>query len=209
MAFFRVAMWFNRRVDFFKLMGCGKNGTFDIRPDFRQWAVMVFWKSDDFKCDAMGDEELARKFLGRFLTLWLNFFGARNRIFLLEPSAGRGTWDGRSFAGSEGTQPHEGPVAVLTRATIRISRLKAFWSAVPGTADGLEKNPGFLYSVGIGEVPFIKQATFSIWRSAADMEAFAYRKNAHREVIRRTHQEGWYAEEMFLRFRVLRGAPVS
>ena len=209
MAFFRVAMWFNRKVVFFKLMGCGKNGTFDIRPDLQQWAIMVFWKTESQSADVRSPEDLTENLLGTFVSGWLKIFKAANRVFLLEPVAGRGTWDGRSFAGPVPADPIKGPVAILTRATIRLSRLKAFWSAVPGTAEGLESNPGFLYSVGIGEVPFIKQATFSIWRSAEDMEAFAYHKQAHREVIRRTHQEGWYAEEMFLRFRVLQETSIS
>jgi hypothetical protein len=35
------------------------------------------------------------------------------------------------------------------------------------------------------------------------MQAFAYASPAHREVIRRTRDERWYAEELFARFRLL------
>ena len=124
---------------------------------------------------------------------------------MLEPYAGHGTWDGQHFINPKEKNPDpEGKIAVLTRATIRLSRLKHFWKAVPKTADQLEANKGFIYSIGIGEIPFIKQATFSVWESIDDMKAFAYKKMAHQDVIRRTRKESWYSEEMFLRFKISR-----
>jgi heme-degrading monooxygenase HmoA len=63
--------------------------------------------------------------------------------------------------------------------------------------------PGFITSVGIGEVPFIKQATFSIWESKEQMRSFAYKLPLHKEVIKKTHQEKWYSEDMFTRFKVI------
>ena len=59
---------------------------------------------------------------------------------------------------------------------------------------------GFITSFGIGEVPWIKQATFSIWRSKADMKKFAYTMQQHADVIRKTRKENWYSEDMFIRF---------
>lgn len=202
MAVFHFPLWLNRRVLFYKLMGCGKNGTFDIRPDFNQWAIMVFYKPGETKVKS--GEQLVRELCGRFVSGWWKIFSVKNKLIHLEPVAGHGTWDGKSFISPENnTEGTQGQIGVLTRATIRLSRLAAFWKAVPSTADKLESNPGFIYSVGIGEIPFIKQATFSIWESEDQMKAFAYRKSAHREVIKKTREEGWYSEEMFLRFRVL------
>jgi len=180
-------------------MGSGKNGTFDIRPDFNQWAIMVFFDEDRFP------QEDIQSMLGKFIINWWRFFKANTRFFLLEPYAGHGTWDGKSFiTASNKTPDPEGKIAVLTRATIRLSRLLHFWKAVPKTADQLEANKGFIYSIGIGEIPFIKQATFSVWSSIEDMKAFAYKKMAHQDVIRRTRKESWYSEEMFLRFKILK-----
>jgi hypothetical protein len=55
--------------------------------------------------------------------------------------------------------------------------------------------------VGVGEAPVGRQATFSLWRSSADMEAFAAAPGPHREVARRARAEGWFAEDLFARFR--------
>ena len=182
-------------------MGCGKNGTFDVRPDLHQWAIMVFYRQHGTTPPI---EAWTTQLLGSFVSFWWKLFRVRNQYFHLEPTAGHGTWDGKTFIqGAPNQVAHEGKIGVLTRATIRLSRLISFWKAVPAAADQFEKNPGFIYSVGIGEIPFIKQATFSIWENEEQMKAFAYKRTNHKDVIRRTREEGWYSEEMFLRFKIL------
>ena len=59
---------------------------------------------------------------------------------------------------------------------------------------------GLITSIRIGEVPFIKQATFSIWESKESMKKFAYQMHQHQEVIKKTKKENWYSEDMFVRF---------
>ena len=93
------------------------------------------------------------------------------------------------------------PMAVLTRATIRWRRLSAFWSRAKLVSATMNDASGLRHSIGIGEIPVLKQATFSIWDSSEAMKAFAYQLNAHREVVRDSRKERWYSEEMFLRMR--------
>ena len=96
---------------------------------------------------------------------------------------------------------YTGIVAVLTRATIRLNKLKGFWSNVDGVANIMASAPGYITSFGIGEAPVYRQATFSIWKSAADVKAFAYASKEHAEVIKKTRDENWYSEELFARFK--------
>lgn len=183
-------------------MGTGKNGSFDIWPDFRQWSVMLFYNKTLFR--EPSGKPIAEKLLGKFINVWLKLSQAKVRFIHLEPYAGHGSWDNQTFINQrKSSEEPIGRIAVLTRATIRLSRLVAFWKAVPSTSFQLDQHPGFIFSIGVGEVPLIKQATFSIWESEADMKSYAYKMRAHQEVIKRTRNENWYSEEMFLRFRLL------
>ncbi len=202
MAIFRLPLAWNKGISFWKLMGTGKNGTFDIVPDWRQWAVLIV-KSEELivKSDPTINSSLLTI---NFLTSWFRFFRCETWTLELEPIEGHGTWDGKKCFGELPRQTdHEGMIAVLTRATIRISKLRSFWKNVDGVAGQMEKADGFITSLGIGEVPFIKQATFSTWESKEHMKQFAYNMREHAEVIRKTRQENWYSEDMFVRFKIL------
>ena len=114
---------------------------------------------------------------------------------------GHGTWDGKEVFGPLAKQTgHEGITAVLTRATIRLNKLRNFWKNVDSVAVQMNAAEGFITSFGIGEMPWIKQATFSVWQSKSDMKDFAYKMQQHAEVIRKTRKEDWYSEDMFVRF---------
>jgi hypothetical protein len=191
MAIFRLPLCFNKKIKFFKLMGSGKNGTFDIHPDLNQWALLFTAKDINTP---------APKF---FYTYW-KFFNCDIKEFLLEPIEGHGLWDRKKVFGELYQQSNEGvPIAVLTRATIKLNRLKNFWKNVDSVAGKMPSAQGLVISYGIGELPWIKQATFSVWQNKKAMKDFAYNKNEHTEVIRKTRNENWYKEEMFVRFRIL------
>lgn len=207
MAWFRLPLWLDRRNRHWKLMGSGRNGSFDIRPDLDQWAVMVF-RETPFPPDLPAADlpQTLDTLYGRYIPAWWRFFGCETWTVLLRVIGGHGTWDGKSLAVRATNDPTSEAgtgIAVLTRATIRWRRLRSFWSKVPPVSDVFFQAPGLVLSLGIGEAPFTRQATFSMWRSEADMKAFAYRSAEHREVIARTRREGWYSEDMFLRFEVV------
>jgi hypothetical protein len=144
-------------------------------------------------------------YLPRFLTAWWKFFHCEKYTIHLRAIEGHGTWDGKQVFGSFSGQAadYPGKIAVLTRATIRLGKLVAFWKQVAPVAATMADAPGFITSVGIGEVPWLKQATFSVWTSKEDMQQFAYRRREHSDVIKRTRKENWYSEDMFVRFAIL------
>jgi hypothetical protein len=92
----------------------------------------------------------------------------------------------------------------LTRASIRLSKASQFWQNVPEVSKKMLEAKGYLYSIGIGEVPFLKQSTFSIWETEADMVNFAYKQREHAEVIKKTKKLDWYSEELFARFEIVK-----
>ncbi|MCA0328452.1 MAG: monooxygenase, partial [Actinobacteria bacterium] len=62
---------------------------------------------------------------------------------------------------------------------------------------------GLLFSMGIGEAPVGLQGTFSAWTSGRAITEFAQRRAPHLEAVRRTHETGWYSEELFARLAVV------
>ncbi len=196
MALFRLPLYFNKQMVFYKLMGSGKNGSFDKTPDLKQWAIFTVHKNST---EQQGIKEL----YGSFIHTWIKLFGCETCLFSLTAQEGHGQWDGKNLPGKANRDPDaNGKIAVLTRATIRLSKLRYFWKNVAPVARQMNAAPGLLFSVGIGEIPWIKQATFSIWESKEEMKAFAYGTKMHSSVVKRTRQEKWYSEDMFVRFSV-------
>ena len=131
--------------------------------------------------------------------------GARESYRLrLEPLQWKGAWGGQDpFAGA---QPHAGappagPLVVLTRARVHLRHVRTFRRAAAQVEAQLADAPGLVASVGAGETPLLHQATFSLWTGAEAVRAWAYARGEHPGVVRRTRQEGWYAEELFARLR--------
>lgn len=199
MAVHRLPMAFNKKISFYKLLGTGKNGTFDKHPDWRQWGILAVHQDD-----LPAEDELLKKLYGKLISGWFRLFRCETVTYLLEPLQGHGSWDGKQpFGDLKIPVKHEGKIATLTRATIRLNKLKYFWANVAPVANSMTTAKGFIRSYGIGEMPWVKQATFSIWESKEDMQAFAYSMKEHAEVIKRTREQQWYSEELFVRFKIL------
>ena len=181
---------------FFKLLGTGKGIGFSAVPDLTTWAMLGVWDSAAAWERFQEGSDVMRRYERHASLL---------RHLLLDPLSSRGRWSGRSpfETSSDVPVPSGERVAVLTRATIRASRLRAFWKAVPGVDAELRGNSELLESVGFGEVPWVRQGTLSVWTDSEAFTRFAYRSPRHLEAMRRTRTEGWYAEELFARFRVI------
>ncbi|MEI8110885.1 MAG: DUF3291 domain-containing protein [Chitinophagia bacterium] len=196
MAIFRLPLLLSNQIAFWRLMGCGKNGTFDIMPDLLQWGLLLIPKENI---------QPVSPIVPSFIAGWWRFFGCEEYHIELSALEGHGTWNGKEVFGKypENGSSYSGKIAVLTRATIRLRKLSAFWKQVDQVAETMTTASGFITSVGIGEIPWVKQATFSVWESREQMKQFAYRMREHQDVIRRTRQEKWYSEEMFVRFAII------
>jgi len=194
MAIHRLFMWLRKSCTFWKLLGSGHNGTFDLQPDWQQWGLLAVW--DD-------REDFDRFYANSFVAWWWKLLATETWTVLCQPLQSHGKWDGKEPFGKPDITTYNGPVAVLTRATIRISKLKNFWSHVDEVASLMTRTKGFITSFGVGEAPAYRQATFSIWESLEDVKSFAYQSREHAEVIKKTRAENWYSEELFARFKPL------
>lgn len=192
MPFFHLVFLLQKPGIFYKLMGSGRSGSFDKTPDLQQWAIFTVEP-------AISEENM----LPLFIQKWLRFFDCERCSFILEAVDCRGKWDGKTLFENSAAIETKGMIAVLTRATIRLSRLRNFWKNVPAVSEKIKTAGGLICSFGVGEIPWVKQATFSVWQSENHMKSFAYHNKEHAEVIRKTRQEQWYSEEMFARFKII------
>ena len=168
----------------------GGNG-FSIFPNFSQYGLLAAW---DTEADAH------QFFAGHPALDLINRFSSAHWTVYLKTFKAHGEWDGQKPFQVNLEHDPERPVAVLTRATIRPSKMFHFWKYVPGVSQSMNGFPGHVFSVGIGELPLIQQATFSLWEDSEKMRAYAYAGKRHAEVVKQTRKIGWYKEELFARF---------
>ncbi|MEV0234070.1 spheroidene monooxygenase [Nonomuraea sp. NPDC050786] len=177
---------------FWRLLGTGRGRAMSLGADLRRWALFAVWRDASDLEEFLSSSSIAARWRTEAAESWQ---------VRLTPVASHGAWAGRDpFDGRIARHGGEGPVAVLTRASIRLSRLAAFYRSVPPVDELLVRQDGCLASIGMGEWPLARQATFSLWRDREAVRAFAYRGEAHRRVIERVRAHDWYAEELFARF---------
>ena len=182
-------------ISFYKLMGSGAGTGFSIWPDFSVFCLLIEWDNNLSKDDFFGRNEF-----------WQEYSGFSQEYFTMELSASnvKGTWNNLQPFIIENEQENEGPIAVLTRATIKKKWIPYFWSQVPKACAPVDKAIGHYFSKGVGEVPLLHQATVSIWKSKKTMFSYAYGDAAHLEMIKKTRALGWYKEELFSEFRIVK-----
>ncbi|QCR22017.1 spheroidene monooxygenase [Pontibacter sp. SGAir0037] len=177
---------------FFKLLGSGQGKGFSIKPNFYRYGLLCTWESEEAAKAFLHHSCLLEEYKKHTFESWTLY---------LEPLQSHGLWDKQSpFEPFSHRKAAEGPIAVLTRASINWRALPGFWKFVPKTSKALENAQGLICSIGLGELPFVRQATFSVWESAAAMKQYAYHNPLHQEVMKRTRAENWYSEELFARF---------
>lgn len=193
MLFARRALARAEGIEFWKLLGSGTGEGFTPVPNTAVYAILAAWPDGVLARAQVAAAEPFLRYRARAREVWTVF---------LVPTSVRGSWGGRSpFV--VGAAPAEGPLAALTRATVRPGRLAQFWARVPAISRRIGSDPNVLLKIGVGEVPWLHQVTFSIWPDETSMAAFARSDGPHARAIRAVREGGWFAEELYARFRVI------
>jgi len=179
-------------LSFYRLLGSGKGRGFNPLPDWSVYSLLQVWDSEEDAQIFFKSSDLIKQYKSHSDELFT--------LYMKSISAG-GTWVGKNpFKKGADLNP-ELPIAVITRATIKWNWLLRFWKYVPTSEEGLEGNEGLIYTKGVGEIPIVQMATFSLWKDFESVKKFAYNSKQHQEAIRKTRQNEWYSEELFARFQ--------
>lgn len=172
------------------MLGCGYDGGFGLRPSLtRQGLFLVFDQIQNAR-DFLEHSTIIKQYrrhCAEVLTVYLH------------PYSVKGTWSGMSLVPTQNVPLADHAIATLTRASIRPSRMASFWRLAPATHDALFAAKGCSLAIGVGEAPFVRQATISLWENTAAMNNYA-QHGAHLTAIKAAFKEDYFSESMFVRF---------
>lgn len=177
-------------LQFFKLLGTGQG--FHYRPNLSAYGIIAVWESREAAQHFFQQSPVFRRFVNHSREHWTVY---------LKTYQSHGYWSGQQpFMPSVATPTDNMPVAVLTRATIQLSRVKPFWRQAIRINRQFHHHEGCLLALGVGEWPFFQQATFSIWKDQQSMYRFAYQSKFHQKAIQMARKHRWFKEDLFARF---------
>jgi hypothetical protein len=183
---FRVA-----GVRFFKMLGSGDQGGFGLKPSSTKQGLFVCFDNRTAADNFLNHSRL----VNRYKTSAKEFLSVK-----LLPYSVKGTW-GKNLLSVVADAPEHQPMAAITRASIRPAKAREFWKMQPATEISLKQSTGCLLATGVGEAPYLRQATFSVWQSVAAMDAYA-RSGAHLDAIKASRKGDFFSESMFVRFAI-------
>jgi len=184
-------------LQFCKVLGSGYNGGFSTKPSLtKQGFFCVF----DTAQNAARFE--ASSIFKTYQDHAHEFFSASVQAY-----SSRGSWSGFSMSCADTNAPVDAPIASLTRASIRPSKARQFWAKAKPAEDDIALASGKILTAGIGEAPYFRQATFTIWDDAQSLEQYA-QQGAHLTAIKAAYGQSYFSESMFTRFRVIKAQGV-
>ena len=174
---------------FLKLLGSGAGGGFTLKPSLSHQGLFA-----SFTDHRAAEDFLASSYVDFYRAHAVQFFAV-----ILETYSVRGMWSGATPLSVTIDAPMQGPIAALTRGSVRPQAAWRFWHYAPAAQNALLQAKGCLLAAGLGEAPLLRQATFSLWDSHTSMHAYA-RHGAHGAAIQATQDFGFFSESLFARF---------
>lgn len=180
-------------IGFWKLLGSGTGEGFTPIPNTAVYAILATWPDKETAEKQTQSAPVFARYSAKSTESWTVFLAA---------SSVRGDWS-KSHPFTASQTPVDGPLAALTRATIKPSIALKFWRHVPAISTVIGDDPNVAFKIGIGEVPWFHQVTFSIWPDATSMANFARKDGPHAQAIKAVRAENWFSEELYARFSIL------
>ena len=180
-------------LKFWKLFGSGTGEGFTPIPNFSVYGLLCVWDNEKDARNAQLNAGLFKKYLSR---------ASHTSTIFMKPVSSRGSWSGSQPFIPKKEKSKEF-VAVLTRATVRWSKLKSFWREAPSISNRIGTDKNVMFKIGLGEVPIRQQLTFSIWKNLTHMQKFAHQSGSHKYAILKVREGDLFSEELYARFNVI------
>ncbi len=180
-------------LQFCKVLGSGFNGGFSTKPSLTKQGFFCIFDTAH-NAALFEDSPLLKTYQDH-----------AHEFFLASVQAysSRGSWSGFSMSCTNTNPPVNAPIASLTRASIKPSKAMQFWAKAKPAEDAIKLASGKILTAGVGEAPYFRQATFTIWDDAQSLEQYA-QQGAHLSAIKAAYGQSYFSESMFTRFRVLK-----
>lgn len=195
MGFARKKLKKIKQISFFKLFGSGTGEGFTPYPNTSVYAILSVWNNLGEAENNIKEREIFENYRTHSMENWTVF---------LSPISSRGYWDKTNpFKPNKyEIEIKDNMLAALTRATIKPKIMLKFWSKVPAISKVIGNNKNVLFKMGLGEIPWFHQVTFSIWPNAEAMSDFARKDGPHAKAIQSVREGNWFSEELYARFEV-------
>jgi spheroidene monooxygenase len=176
-------------LQFFKVLGSGFEGGFSTKPSFHKQGLFCVFDSEQYAKQFREQSSLVQSYINHsreFFAVTLNAFSTR------------GSW-AHTQLDVTAKAPVSGPIASLTRASIKPLKANAFWKNAQPAEVSINQSAGVILSAGLGEAPYLRQATFTIWEDETALNAYA-QQGAHLAAIKAAYGQHYFSESMFTRF---------
>jgi len=150
----RLSMPKTPDIGFWKLCGSGSGEGFSLGPNTSVYAILATWPDLETARQRTATAPTYQRYRAKAAEDWTVFLGT---------TSVRGQWSGQSPFYAE-TEPQSGPLAALTRATVKPKAAIKFWNRVPDISDVIGANTDVLFKIGIGEAPLMQQVPLSRFR---------------------------------------------
>lgn len=178
-------------LGFFKLFGLAGGHGYSLKTKLDKYGLLGVWDSKEHAEDFFNGE-LFQEYRERSVEVY---------SMIMQPTSSRGTWSGfNKWKPVPERSVGNDLVCVLTRATLKPKYIFRFFLQIAKVVRDHKERKGLILTQGFSEMPFIEQATFSIWENEEMMKDFAY-NSAHYEVIKMTRKYDGFREEMYTRMQ--------